>query len=360
MFTADPRHVPRARLIRSLTYREAQELAAMGAKVLHPRCLLPAAHAGLPVEVRNTMDASPHAEMTVVSATGLDYLSHAQRHRGGSSSEPTTLESTGGGGGAIDAKALLAMMEATGGGAGGDTPRFGPSSPPTNRSPSPLASSSSRIVYSSSSSAGAGGGGGSGDGVAAAAAAGPSGGGGGGRESPSFAIAAGSSGELSPRSASIAAPPSVEGLLSQAPKILAVARRKGVTLVNMAAFDMWGHSGFLSRVFAPFAAHGVSVDLIATSQYAVSVTLDHIPEGVYGDTMRKVVVALSRQCSTSVRYPCAVVSIVGRSLRNALPTIGRAMRALGHRRRCSRPGRSSTWFSAAIVSRARSCRRSRC
>lgn len=39
MFTADPRFVPRARLIRALTYREAQELAAMGARVLHPRCL---------------------------------------------------------------------------------------------------------------------------------------------------------------------------------------------------------------------------------------------------------------------------------------------------------------------------------
>jgi diaminopimelate decarboxylase/aspartate kinase len=37
MFTSDPRHVPHARLIEELSYREAQELAAMGAKVLHPR-----------------------------------------------------------------------------------------------------------------------------------------------------------------------------------------------------------------------------------------------------------------------------------------------------------------------------------
>ena len=89
-----------------------------------------------------------------------------------------------------------------------------------------------------------------------------------------------------------------------------------------------GHSGFLSRVFAPFSTHGVSVDLIATSQYAVSVTLDHIPDGVHGDTMRKVIATLSKQCTTSVRHPCAVVSIVGRSLRNALPELGRAMQAL--------------------------------
>ena len=65
-----------------------------------------------------------------------------------------------------------------------------------------------------------------------------------------------------------------------------------------------------------------------TWQYAISVTLDHIPDGVHGETMRKVVAALSKTCSATVRYPCAVVSIVGRSLRNALPQIGAAMRVL--------------------------------
>ncbi|RHY87928.1 hypothetical protein DYB31_006036 [Aphanomyces astaci] len=34
MYTSDPRYVPHARLLRKLDYREAQELAAMGAKVL--------------------------------------------------------------------------------------------------------------------------------------------------------------------------------------------------------------------------------------------------------------------------------------------------------------------------------------
>jgi diaminopimelate decarboxylase/aspartate kinase len=67
MFTSDPRFVPSARLIRSISYREAQELAAMGAKVLHPRCLDPARFAGCPVEIRNTMDASS-MDMTRISA----------------------------------------------------------------------------------------------------------------------------------------------------------------------------------------------------------------------------------------------------------------------------------------------------
>ena len=55
LFTSDPRHVNNTRLIREVSYRVAQELASMGAKVLHPRCLIPAAWAGIPVEVHNTI-----------------------------------------------------------------------------------------------------------------------------------------------------------------------------------------------------------------------------------------------------------------------------------------------------------------
>jgi diaminopimelate decarboxylase/aspartate kinase len=112
------------------------------------------------------------------------------------------------------------------------------------------------------------------------------------------------------------------------PQVLAVARRKGVTLLTMVAFDMWGSAGFLGKVFAPFGEQGVSVDLIATSQYAVSVTLDHIPDGVRGEPLRRVVASLERHCSVDVRHPCAVVSVVGRALRNALPQLGRAMQCL--------------------------------
>ncbi len=41
MFSANPRSTPAARLLRALHYDEAQEIASSGAKVLHPRCILP-------------------------------------------------------------------------------------------------------------------------------------------------------------------------------------------------------------------------------------------------------------------------------------------------------------------------------
>jgi aspartokinase len=310
MFTADPRYVPSARLIRSLTYREAQELAAMGAKVLHPRCLLPAAFAGIPVQVRNTLDAGAGAEMTVVSSSGTDY---ARSGGGGSGDDSPTAAAAAGGGAPASTTPI-------------GTPAF--SAMPPVRSPSPL--SSARLVYNTA--------GGGGDATAAAAggppspgsastgSSGPGGFGGAGLPSPPSSSYM--TGYQHHHHAAIAAPPSVEALAHASPKVLAVARRKGVTLVNMSAFDMWGHAGFLSKVFAPFTDHGVSVDLIATSQYAVSVTLDHIPEGVHGDTFRKVVGALGRVCATTVRYPCAVVSVVGRGLRHYLPQLGAAMSVL--------------------------------
>jgi len=62
MYTANPRKVPAARLLRSLDYGEAQEIASSGARVLHPRCLTPLRAHGIPMEIR-CMDR-PSAEGT--------------------------------------------------------------------------------------------------------------------------------------------------------------------------------------------------------------------------------------------------------------------------------------------------------
>jgi aspartate kinase len=53
ILTADPRLVPGARLIPSLSYREAAWLARLGAKVIHPDTVAPAAAAGAAVRIRN-------------------------------------------------------------------------------------------------------------------------------------------------------------------------------------------------------------------------------------------------------------------------------------------------------------------
>jgi aspartate kinase len=66
VLTADPRVVPEARPIRVLSAAEAGELAAFGAKVLHPATIQPAVEAGIPVTVRHTH--RPAASFTTITA----------------------------------------------------------------------------------------------------------------------------------------------------------------------------------------------------------------------------------------------------------------------------------------------------
>ena len=54
LFTADPRIVPTARRIESLTSEETLEMAANGAKILHLRAVEYARRFGVPLHVRSS------------------------------------------------------------------------------------------------------------------------------------------------------------------------------------------------------------------------------------------------------------------------------------------------------------------
>lgn len=54
IMTADPRHVFEARVLPELHYREATELAFYGAKVLHPRAIIPLVPQKIPLVVKST------------------------------------------------------------------------------------------------------------------------------------------------------------------------------------------------------------------------------------------------------------------------------------------------------------------
>jgi aspartate kinase len=56
VMTADPRMVPGAQVIPSLSYGEVSELAYFGAKVLHPRTIRPVVERGIPLWVKNTFN----------------------------------------------------------------------------------------------------------------------------------------------------------------------------------------------------------------------------------------------------------------------------------------------------------------
>ena len=68
VLTADPRVVPGARTVSSLSYAEAAELAYFGAKVLHPKTIQPAMERDIPVRICNSR--APRDAGTVVTAQG--------------------------------------------------------------------------------------------------------------------------------------------------------------------------------------------------------------------------------------------------------------------------------------------------
>ena len=66
VLSADPRLVPDAMVIDSLSYSEAMELAYFGARVIHPQTMTPAVAKSIPIRIRNTF-APDHAG-TVICA----------------------------------------------------------------------------------------------------------------------------------------------------------------------------------------------------------------------------------------------------------------------------------------------------
>lgn len=56
IFSSDPRLIKKAKLLSVVSFKEAAELAAFGAKVLHPKTIHPAVEAGIPVRVLNTFN----------------------------------------------------------------------------------------------------------------------------------------------------------------------------------------------------------------------------------------------------------------------------------------------------------------
>ena len=180
MFSANPRSTPTARLLRALHYDEAQEIATSGAKVLHPRCILPARQYGIPLHIYATQ--APDLEGTVLTSEGLD----------------------------------------------------------------------------------------------------------------------------------------------GAAQVKAVCTKKGITLVSLESPGMWHQVGFLADVFQIFKEHGMSVDLVSTSETNVTVSLDPAANTLDRTLLGDLVTDLSRLCRVQVIGPCASVSLVGRNIRAILHQLGDA------------------------------------
>ena len=70
VLSADPRQVHEARVVPGISYDEAQELAHFGAKVLHPRTILPAVSRDIPVRILSTFAPNEPGTLVTREAAG--------------------------------------------------------------------------------------------------------------------------------------------------------------------------------------------------------------------------------------------------------------------------------------------------
>ena len=87
---------------------------------------------------------------------------------------------------------------------------------------------------------------------------------------------------------------------------------------------MWHQVGFLADAFQVFKQHGLSVDLVSTSETNVTVSLDPAANTLDNNQVTALVADLSHLCRVQVIGPCASVSLVGRNIRAILHQLGGA------------------------------------
>ena len=88
-------------------------------------------------------------------------------------------------------------------------------------------------------------------------------------------------------------------------RVQAITSRKNVTLINIISSHMLGQYGFLAEVFNCFANHHISVDMVATSEVSISITLDDSYDlsGLKND--------LSKIATVEIKTGKSIITVVG-------------------------------------------------
>src|SRR3546814_4449885 len=102
---------------------------------------------------------------------------------------------------------------------------------------------------------------------------------------------------------------SIDGKGETVPGVKAVSRRNGIVLVSMESVGMWQQVGFLAEIFELFRRHGLSVDLIGSSETNVTVSLDPSENLVSTDVLAELSADLAKVCRVKVIAPCAAITL---------------------------------------------------
>ena len=105
--------------------------------------------------------------------------------------------------------------------------------------------------------------------------------------------------------------------------VSAIAGKSDVVLIKVTAARMLFAHGFLRRVFEIFERHHTSVDVVATSEVSVSVTIDDPAR------LDALLVDLRSLGDVSIERNRGIIAVVGAGIGDAGGAMGRALIALG-------------------------------
>ena len=91
--------------------------------------------------------------------------------------------------------------------------------------------------------------------------------------------------------------------------VKSIACKRRITLVNIHSTRMLMAHGFLRRIFEIFDRHETSVDMVATSEVSVSLTIDNISQ------TQQICKELSEFSSVEMEPDQAIVCLVGENIR---------------------------------------------
>ncbi len=104
-------------------------------------------------------------------------------------------------------------------------------------------------------------------------------------------------------------------------QIKAIVNKLNVLLINIETVRMWKQVGFLADVFTLFKAHGISIDLISTSETTVTVSVDNNDVKRNQTSLNNLLIQLNKMATAKIIGPCASISLVGQHIRMILHKI---------------------------------------
>lgn len=105
-------------------------------------------------------------------------------------------------------------------------------------------------------------------------------------------------------------------ITSELPSFRALALRRKQTLLTLTSLNMLHAQGFLANVFTILAKHNISVDLVATSEVSVALTIDTTGTNTNGNSLltKDLFNELSTVCHVDVQEDLALIAIIGNNL----------------------------------------------